>query len=217
MAKIFGAGGKALGEEATPAPFASTDVGSHTIYRAVYRELANPRAGTASTKRRDEVSGGGRKPWKQKGTGRARQGSTRSPQWRHGGIVFGPKPRSYITSLNRKERRAAFIAALADRFAGDAVQYLDVNGLSVAKTRDFAATIFGGRRLGDRAEQTLVVFAPSEANAIGRELTLGGRNLPRVRVASADAVDVFDVVVSKRVILTRSAAEFLTALGSEHA
>ena len=83
----------------------------------MFRELANPRAGTASTKKRDEVRGGGSKPWQQKGTGRARQGSIRSPQWAHGGVVFGPQPRSYISSLNKKERRAAMRAALADKLS----------------------------------------------------------------------------------------------------
>src|SRR5271156_6454884 len=91
------------------------------IYRAVHREFANPRAGTAKTKKRDEVRGGGRKPWKQKGTGQARQGSIRSPQWRHGGVVFGPQPRSYVEDLNKKERRLAFIAVLSDRFKAGAV------------------------------------------------------------------------------------------------
>ncbi|HKU81708.1 MAG TPA: 50S ribosomal protein L4, partial [Candidatus Tumulicola sp.] len=101
------------------------DADAHAIYRAVHREFANARAGTASTKKRDEISGGGRKPWKQKGTGRARQGSIRSPQWRHGGVAFGPQPRSYVEALNKKERRLAFVAALSERFKSDAVSLLD--------------------------------------------------------------------------------------------
>src|SRR5271156_6856572 len=101
------------------------------IYRAVHREFANCRAGTASTLKRDEVRGGGRKPWRQKGTGRARQGSIRSPQWRHGGVVFGPQPRSFVESLNKKERRVAFIAALADRFRNDAVTLLETADFSI--------------------------------------------------------------------------------------
>ena len=120
------------------------------IYRAVHREFANPRAGTASTLKRDEVAGGGRKPWRQKGTGRARQGSIRSPQWRHGGVVFGPQPRSYVESLNKKERRVAFIAALANRFAADAVTVLDTADFEIAKTAEFAKLDFRQRESGAR-------------------------------------------------------------------
>src|SRR5581483_11931186 len=115
MPNVIDATGKVVREEQIPDVLAREYTGKeHAIFRAVHRELANPRAGTASTLRRDEVSGGGRKPWRQKGTGRARQGSIRSPQWRHGGVVFGPKPRSFATDLNKKERRAAFVAVLAD-------------------------------------------------------------------------------------------------------
>src|SRR5579871_974664 len=105
------------------------DAKNDVIYRAVHREFANARAGTASTKKRDEVAGGGRKPWRQKGTGRARHGSIRSPQWRHGGVVFGPQPRSYETDLNKKERRVALAAALADRFVAEAVSIVDGKAL----------------------------------------------------------------------------------------
>src|ERR1700720_2547412 len=98
---VIDAKGKVVRDEAVPEPFSADVSGKgNAIFRAVFRELASPRAGTASTLRRDEVRGGGRKPWRQKGTGRARQGSIRSPQWTHGGVVFGPKPRSYETSLN---------------------------------------------------------------------------------------------------------------------
>src|SRR5579871_1711589 len=132
MPKVVDTSGNVLREEQTPEIF-TRDYGdkAHAIFRAVHRELANPRAGTASTKKRDEVSGGGRKPWRQKGTGRARQGSIRSPQWTHGGVVFGPQPRSYVTDLNKKERRAAFIAALSDRFRSDAVTVVDAGGFAL--------------------------------------------------------------------------------------
>src|SRR5581483_5862403 len=126
MPSVIDVNGKVVREEATPEVFNQeyTDK-QHAIFRAVHRELANPRAGTHKTKKRDEVSGGGRKPWRQKGTGRARQGSTRSPQWAHGGVVFGPQPRSYVSSLNKKERRAAMRAALADKFQSNGVTVLD--------------------------------------------------------------------------------------------
>ena len=158
-----------------------------SMFRAVFRELANPRAGTASTKRRDEVSGGGKKPWKQKGTGRARQGSTRSPQWRHGGVVFGPKPRSYEVSLNKKERRVALHSALADRFSSDCVTLLATDGFDVNKTRDLAALLFGSPKAAKSGPQTLVVYAASERDGVGVQLTRGrlepraGRGHPHAR------------------------------------
>src|SRR5581483_5870893 len=142
MPSVIDVNGKVVREEATPEVFNQeyTDK-QHAIFRAVHRELANPRAGTASTKKRDEVSGGGRKPWRQKGTGRARQGSIRSPQWTHGGVVFGPQPRSYVSDLNKKERRAAFVAALAEKFASGAVSVLETTSLDLTKTKALAALL----------------------------------------------------------------------------
>src|SRR5579863_3131051 len=132
MPQVIDATGKVVREAQAP-PILAADYGSklNSVFRAVHREFANPRAGTASTKKRDEVAGGGRKPWRQKGTGRARQGSIRSPQWRHGGVVFGPQPRDYVESLNKKERRLAFTAALADRFSNDAVVLLEAGDFSI--------------------------------------------------------------------------------------
>src|ERR1700727_452326 len=137
MPRVINASGAAQSDLEAPSALTG-EMGDKlsVIYRAVHREMANPRAGTASTLKRDEVAGGGRKPWRQKGTGRARQGSIRSPQWRHGGVVFGPQPRSYVTDLNKKERRAAFIAALSDRFTKGAITILDVADFTVSKTRD---------------------------------------------------------------------------------
>jgi large subunit ribosomal protein L4 len=184
------------------------------IYRAVHREFANGRAGTASTKKRDEVAGGGRKPWRQKGTGRARHGSIRSPQWRHGGVVFGPQPRDYIESLNKKERRLAFTAALADRFRNGAVTLLDAEDFGVSKTAGFAALLFGSAKAARRGPATLIVCGRDEKNA--SEIRRLSRNLARVAVTDEGALDVKDVLRFERIVFTVPAYEALARrLGGE--
>jgi len=184
---------------------------SNAIFRAVFRELASPRAGTHSTLKRDEVAGGGRKPWKQKGTGRARQGSIRSPQWRHGGVVFGPQPRSYVSSLNKKERRAAFIAALSDKYQSGGVTLLATDGLAIAKTKDLAALLFGSVKAEKTGARTLVVFAESERATVGENLTRAGGNLVNVAVTHTGALDVKDVLGYTRLVLTTGANDALVA------
>lgn len=207
MANVIDATGKVLREEAIPPLFLEDYSGkANSIFRAVHRELANPRAGTASTLRRDEVRGGGRKPWRQKGTGRARQGSIRSPQWRHGGVVFGPKPRSYAISLNKKERRAAFIAVLADRFRSGAVTILDTTSFDLIKTRDLAALVFGNSKAAKRGPFSLVVFSPNE-NEIGERLQRVAANLQRVAVSHTGSLDVKDVLRFDRLMVTAAAYE----------
>jgi len=182
----------------------------HTVFRAVYREMASPRAGTASTKKRDEVRGGGRKPWKQKGTGRARQGSIRSPQWRHGGVTFGPQPRSFVSDLNKKERRVAFVAALADRFKSGAVTVLDASDFSISKTADFAKLIFGGAKEARTGPKTLIVCGQNEKH--GDAIELVSRNLRKVDVTNSGALDVKDVLRYERLVFTTDAFDAITAL-----
>jgi large subunit ribosomal protein L4 len=182
---------------------------AHTIFRAVFRELANPRAGTASTKKRDEVSGGGRKPWRQKGTGRARQGSIRSPQWKHGGVVFGPQPRSFVTDLNKKERKLAFIAALSDRFRNGAVTVLDNSSFNLTKTADFAKLVFGSAKDAKKGPSTLVVLGPNENN--GDAIHRVARNLRKVGVTDTGALDVKDVLRYERIIFTTAAFDALNS------
>lgn len=207
MAQVIDAAGKVVGEEPTPAVFSAAENGGkgNLIFRAVHRELASPRAGTHKTLKRDEVRGGGRKPWRQKGTGRARQGSTRSPQWRHGGVVFGPQPRSYVSSLNKKERRAAIIAALTDKFASGGVTLLDATDFGITKTKDFAALIFGSPKAARSGPSTLVVFAQTELATVGVQLARAGGNLRQVGITHDGALDVKDVVGFARLVLTTQA------------
>lgn len=179
------------------------------VFRAVHREMANARAGLASTKRRDEVSGGGRKPYKQKGTGRARQGSIRSPQWRHGGVVFGPKPRSYSESLNKKERRLAFMAALSDRFRNDAITLLDTTGFAIDKTAACAALLFGNVKAAKTGPKTLIVCAQGEETRTMLDRVT--RNLGRVAVTDDGALDVKDVLRYERIIFTTGAYDAVVA------
>ncbi|MBV8727677.1 MAG: 50S ribosomal protein L4 [Candidatus Eremiobacteraeota bacterium] len=206
MPQVIDMSGKVQREEPVPAVFSSTASEKlDVIFRAVHREYANRRAGTASTLRRDEVSGGGKKPWRQKGTGRARHGSIRSPQWRHGGIVFGPKPRSYQADLNKKERRTAFIAALSDRFNNGAVTLLDVSEFDLKKSRDLAALLFGSSNVPKGAAATLIIYGQNEYRPVGEQLHLAGRNLRRVGITHAGALDVKDVLRFKRLIFTSAA------------
>jgi large subunit ribosomal protein L4 len=208
MANVINATGAVVGERKAPEIF-NKDFSDKlsVVYRAVHREFANPRAGTASTLKRDEVSGGGRKPWRQKGTGRARQGSIRSPQWRHGGVVFGPQPRSYVESLNKKERRLAFVAALADRFAGDAVTVLDAGDFAIDKTAAFAKLLFGSAKAARKGPTTLVVCRLDEPHAA--EIERVSRNLQRVGVTHDGALDVKDVLRFERLIFTTAAFDAL--------
>jgi large subunit ribosomal protein L4 len=211
MAQVIDAQGKVVRDLPTPAPFSGDVSGkANAVFRAVFRELANPRAGTHKTKKRDEVRGGGKKPWKQKGTGRARQGSNRSPQWAHGGVVFGPQPRSYVSALNKKERRAAMVAALSDKFQNDGVTVLDTTSLDVAKTKAFATLLFGSPKAAKSGTRTLVVFAIDELDSLGTSLRRAGANLERVAVTHTGELDVKDVVGYTRLVLTTAAHDALT-------
>ena len=210
MPNVIGLSGDVVGERKSPAVLDRDFTEKlSVVYRAVHREFANPRAGTASTRKRDEIAGGGRKPWRQKGTGRARQGSIRSPQWRHGGVVFGPQPRSYVEGLNKKERRLAFLAALADRFANDAVAVLDAGEFGIEKTAEFAKAIFGSAKAARKGPTTLIVCRRGEPHA-GAILRVS-RNLQRVAVTDDGALDVKDVLRFERIFFTTAAYDAVTA------
>ena len=212
MPQVIDAQGKALKDIAVPDAFAGNVSGkTNAIFRAVFRELASPRAGTHSTLKRDEVRGGGRKPWKQKGTGRARQGSIRSPQWRHGGVVFGPQPRSYVSALNKKERKAALLAALSDKYQNGSVTLLQTDKLDLKKTKDFAVLLFGSPKAAKTGARTLVVFAESELASVGETLARTGNNLTQVGVTHTGALDIKDIVGYTRLVVTAAANDALIA------
>ncbi len=166
------------------------------MHAVVRNHLAALRQGTQSTLTRTEVSGGGAKPWRQKGTGRARQGSTRAPQWTHGGIVFGPKPRTYYFSLNKKLRRLALKSALSAKVASGDIIVIDSLKLDEIKTKTFVSFL-GAVGAQDGA---LVVTAAPEKNVI-----LSARNIPGVKTTVAGVINVYDILNGKKLIVDRAA------------
>jgi len=202
MAKVdvqsTGEKGKAGSVELDPVVFEAA-VRPHLFHAEVRRQLAARRRGTHSSKNRSAVSGGGAKPWRQKGTGRARQGSTRSPQWAGGGAVFGPVPRSHVHRLNKKTRRAALRSALSQRLAEGALIVMDGLDLPAPKTREMVAAL-EALGVGDRS--VLVVIAAAD---LGVERA--ARNLPWVSVLRAEGLNVYDVLRHAQLVLTRDAVD----------
>ena len=190
------AGGKKAGSvELDPAVFEAA-VKPHLFHAEVRRQLAKRRAGTHATKNRALVSGGGIKPWRQKGTGRARQGTIRAPQWAGGGIVFGPVPRGYEHALPKKMRRAALRSALSLRLREQALAVVDALALEAPRTKLLVEAL-AGLGLGG---SVLVVI-----EAADRNLELAARNLPRVDVLRAEGLNVYDVLRHERLLLTQGA------------
>jgi len=176
------------------------EVKEHLLYAAVRYQRARARSGTHKAKERAEISGGGKKPWKQKGTGRARQGTTRAPQWRGGGVVFGPRVRSHAFKLNKKTRRQALISALSRRAGESALMVIE--DWEIAEFRTRAVVDFMGRfELGDM----LLIAAPDE------KLVRSARNLPTVTFLAPDGVNVYDVLRRRNLVMTRSAVDAVTA------
>jgi len=190
--------GKAVGTaELQPSVFL-TKVGVPLLHQAVIRELAGRRQGTHDTKTRSEVSGGGRKPWRQKGTGRARQGTIRAPQWRGGGTVFGPHPRDYSQAMPRKARRAALRAALTQKLADGGLLVVNRVTLAQPKTKALQGFLQG---LGATEPTLLVVVEPTEA------LTRASRNLPWVRVVKAGHLSAYELLRWKYVLFEERALQ----------
>ena len=172
------------------------DVNEHLIYMAVKQQLANRRQGTQKAKTRSEVSGGGRKPWRQKGTGHARQGSTRSPQWTGGGVVFAPVPRDYSFKMNKKEKRAALKGALTDKVQKGSIIVLDELKMEEKKTKAFAEVMKNIKAEG----KSYVVIGDNDQNVI-----LSARNLPGVKTSVSDLINVYDIMNAKTLVVTKKA------------
>jgi large subunit ribosomal protein L4 len=186
-----------------PGAIFEVPVKTHLLHAEVRRQLAARQRGTHSTKNRHMVSGGGAKPWRQKGTGRARQGTIRAPQWSGGGVVFGPVPRSHAFELPKKVRRAALRSALSARAREGAITVVDALPVEPAKTRRFAE-ILGGLGLAD---QKVLVVIEARDEAVER----ASRNLPRVRTLRAEGLNVYDVLWASRLLLTRAALAAIEA------
>jgi len=171
---------------------------NHVMFEAVVMQRASLRQGTHKTKIRSEVAGGGRKPWRQKGTGRARQGSIRSPQWRGGGTVFGPVPRSYSYKLPKKVRRLAIKSALSSKVVAEEILVLESLSFDAPKTKEFTS-VLKGLSVDKKA---LVVTAGLDEN-----VALSARNIPGITVVSAEGINVLDVLNHDKLIMTKAAVE----------
>ena len=171
------------------------EINEHLMHLAVVGQLANSRQGTQSAKTRSEVSGGGRKPWRQKGTGHARQGSTRSPQWTGGGVVFAPKPRDYSIKLNKKERRLAIKSALTTKVNESKLIVLDSFELDEIKTKKFVAVMNNLK-----AEKALVVLNEKNDNVIK-----SANNVPTLKTALTNTINVYDILKYDTLVLTQDA------------
>ena len=195
---VYDMSGKLVGEIELPEAVFGVTPNEAVVHDVVKNHLANTRQGTQSALTRAEVSGGGRKPWKQKGTGRARQGSTRAPQWTHGGIVFAPKPRDYSYTLNKKTRRLALKSALSAKAAEAAVVVIDAIKMDAPKTKEFAAFLAA---VGVDCK-TLVVTAAPDANVVK-----SGRNIPGCEVTFANLINVYDIVNAKKLVVDKAALQ----------
>ena len=191
-----------VGEVEVPAAVVAGPVREHLLHAVVQSQLASRRAGTAATKTKGFVSGGGKKPWKQKGTGRARAGSIRSPLWAGGGTIFGPQPRDWSYRLPRSARRAALCDALASRHATGALLVVDRLVLPEPKTKQMLACLEG---LGLGGTSVLIVLAQPDDTIVR-----AARNLPRVKVLQAAGLNVYDVLGHAHLVMTRDALERVT-------
>ena len=193
---VYNMEGKEVGKMDLNDAVFGVEINEHLVHMAVVQTLANKRQGTQKAKTRSEVSGGGRKPWRQKGTGHARQGSTRSPQWKGGGVVFAPVPRDYSFKMNKKEKRAALKSVLSDKVAGGKLVVLDELKFDEIKTKKFKA-VMDNLKVEDRA---LVVLGEKDDVVIK-----SANNLPFVQTALPGTINVYDILKAGTLILTKDA------------
>ncbi|MCR5221518.1 MAG: 50S ribosomal protein L4 [Lachnospiraceae bacterium] len=194
---VFNMEGKEVGKlELSDAVFGVT-VNEHLVHLAVVQHLANMRQGTQKAKTRSEVSGGGRKPWRQKGTGHARQGSIRAPQWKGGGMVFAPVPRDYSFKLNRKEKRAALKSALTSRVNEEKLLVLDELKLDEIKTKNMQKVLDNLK-----VKKAIVIIDGDDQNIV-----MSAKNIPNVITASAEMINVYDIMKYSTVVMTKAAAK----------
>ena len=194
---VYNMEGAAVGEVQLNDAIFAVEINEHLVHQAVIAQLANKRQGTQSAKTRSEVSGGGKKPWRQKGTGRARQGSTRSPQWTGGGVVFAPKPRDYEIRLNKKEKRAALKSVLTSKVQEEKFFVIDELKCEAPKTKTMVNLL---NKLG--ADKALVVLNTNDQNVI-----LSSRNIPEVKTALTNTINVFDILKYDAVVIDKAALE----------
>ena len=192
---VYNMKGKEVGKlELNDAVF-GVKINEHLVHMAVVQTLANKRQGTQKAKTRAEVSGGGRKPWRQKGTGHARQGSTRAPQWKGGGVVFAPVPRDYSFKLNKKEKRAALKSVLTSRVQENKMIVLDELKLEEIKTKIFKEVMDNLK-----VEKAMVVIGEQDQNVIA-----SARNLPKISTTVVDSINVYDILKGDTLVITKDA------------
>ena len=194
---VYNIEGKEVGTIELNDAIFGVEVNEHLVHMAVVNQLANNRQGTQKAKTRSEVSGGGRKPWRQKGTGHARQGSTRAPQWTGGGVVFAPVPRDYSFKMNKKEKRAALKSALTSRVEENKFIVVDEMNFDEIKTKKFQAVL---NNLS--VSKALVVLEDGNVNA-----ELSARNIADVKTAKTNTINVYDILKCNTVIATKAAVE----------
>lgn len=195
---LFDQKGKNVGEIELNESIFGIEPNQHVLFEAIVMQRASLRQGTHKVKNRSEVAGGGRKPWRQKGTGRARQGSIRSPQWRGGGTVFGPQPRSYSYKLPKKVRRLALKSALATKVQEENILVLDNLAFEAPKTKEFVSF------LKDLSVDTKALIV---TDAVNDNVVLSARNIPGVTVLDAAGLNVLDLVGHNKLIITKAAVE----------
>ncbi|NPA30490.1 MAG: 50S ribosomal protein L4 [Chloroflexi bacterium] len=206
---VYDMQGEVVGEVELPAEIFEAPIRPDLMHQAYVRQLANARRGTHSARTRGEVSGGGRKPWRQKGTGRARQGSIRAPQWVGGGVVHGPKPRSYEQKMPRKMRRAALRSALSLKAQENAIVVVDDLRLPEAKTRHMAAAL---DRLTGETDTVLVLLPESpQGNEQYQGVYLATRNLPYAKTLVASYLNIRDLLGYDKIVMPKAALDAIAA------